>query len=49
VEIFRRGDEIVMRETPANSATIFDDLAELPDDFMSDGREDTAPQEREAL
>lgn len=49
VEIFRRGDEIVLRETPTNAAAIFDALAALPDDFMSDGREDTQPQDREAL
>ena len=49
VEIFRRGDEIVLREHPANAASIFDALASLPDDFMADGREDTPPQEREAL
>ncbi|MEI8571437.1 AbrB/MazE/SpoVT family DNA-binding domain-containing protein [Methylomonas sp. LW13] len=49
VEIFRRGDEIVLRETPANAAAIFDALAALPDDLMSDGREDAPPQDREAL
>lgn len=49
VEIFRRGNEIVLRETPVNGAAIFDMLADLPDDFMSDGREDAPPQEREAF
>jgi antitoxin VapB len=49
VEIFRRGDEIVLRERPVNAAAIFDALVSLPDDFMADGREDTPPQEREAL
>lgn len=49
VEIFRRGDEIVLREQPANAAAIFDVLAELPDDFMTDGRDDTAPQSRESF
>lgn len=43
VEIFRRGDEIVLRETPANGTAIFDTLASLSDDFMADGREDAAP------
>lgn len=47
VEIFRRGDEIVLREVPLNAAAIFDALAELPADFMADGREDSPPQERE--
>lgn len=49
VEIFRRGDEIVLREQPVNAAAIFDLLAELPDDFMADGRDDTPPQSRESF
>lgn len=49
VEIFRRGDEIILRESPINAAAIFDALAQLPDDFMTDGREDMPAQEREAL
>ena len=47
VEIFRRGDEVVLRSVPVNATTIFDALAQLPDDLMPDGRNDTAPQERE--
>lgn len=47
VEIFRQGDDIVLRERPANAAAIFDILATLPEDFMADGRNDTPPQERE--
>ncbi len=49
VEIFRRGDEIVLREQPVNAAAIFDFLAELPADFMADGRDDTQPQSRESF
>lgn len=49
VEIFRRGDEIVLREVPANGVAVFDLLAQLPDDFLAEGRDDTPPQEREAL
>ena len=49
VEIFRRGDEVVLRPVSSNAAAIFDALAALPDDFMADGRDDTSPQEREAL
>jgi antitoxin VapB len=49
VEIFRRGDEIVLREAPTNAAAIFDALAGLPEDFMAGGRDDTPPQEREAF
>ncbi len=47
VEIFRRGDEIVLREVPVNAAAIFDLLSALPDDFMAEGRQDLPPQERE--
>ena len=49
VEIFRRGDEIVLRERPLNATAIFDALAEFPADFMADGRDDTPPQEREVF
>ncbi len=49
VEILRRGEEIILRERPANAAGIFDILAALPDDFMADGRDDSPAQEREGL
>ncbi len=49
VEIFRRGDEIVLREAPVDASAIFDALAGLPEDFMAGGRDDTPPQEREAF
>lgn len=49
VEIFRRGNEIVLREKPANAVAIFDALVQLPADFMADGRDDTPPQPRESL
>lgn len=49
VEIFRRGDEIVLRERPANATAIFDALAELPEDFLAEGRQDAPPQEREGF
>lgn len=49
VEIFQRGDEVVLREnryTPADALSIF---ASFPADFMAEGREDSPPQERESL
>ena len=49
VEIFRQGDDIVLRQTPTNAAAVIDILATLPADFLAQGREDTPPQEREAL
>lgn len=47
VEIFRQGNDIVLRQIPASAATVFDLLASLPADFMADGRSDTPAQERE--
>jgi antitoxin VapB len=44
VEIFRRGDEIVLREAPVNAAAIFDALASLPADLVTDDHNDTLPQ-----
>ena len=49
VEIFRRGDEIVLREKAGSVARAFELLANLPDDFMADGRHDDPPQVREQL
>jgi antitoxin VapB len=49
VDIFRRGDEIVLRERVGDASEIFDLLASLPDDFLEEGRQDTVPQQREGL
>ena len=48
VEIFRRGDEIVLRERPRNLSRAFELLCALPEDFLED-RKDDPPQEREGL
>ena len=49
LEIFRRGDEIVLREPEKGLARAFELLADLPDDFFADGRQDIPPQHREGL
>ena len=49
VEIFRQGDDIVLRERPASAAGIFDALAALPADILEGGRNDAVPQERESF
>ncbi len=49
LEIFRRGDEIVLRETSQGLARAFELLTELPDDFFDEGHQDLPPQEREGL
>jgi antitoxin VapB len=49
VEIFRRGDELVIREQAATMARAFELLAGMPDDFFPDGRSDPPPQKRKGL
>ena len=49
VEIFRRGDEIVLKEKSKGMATAFHLLADMPDDFFPDGRKDDPPQKRKGL
>ena len=48
VEIFQRGDELVLRKLHRKLIDAFLLLTSMPDDFMSDGRNDSLPQEREA-
>jgi len=49
VEIFRRGDEIVLREKDGAMVRAFDLLASLPDDLVIAGREKDQPQRRKGL
>lgn len=49
VEIFRRGDEIVLREKKGSMVRAFDLLAGLPDDFEIPGRNQDKPQKRRGL
>ena len=49
LEIFRRGDEIVLREPTQGLARAFELLSNLPDDFLAEGRRDSRPQTREEL
>jgi len=49
VEIFRRGDEIILREKDGDMVRAFDLLAGLPDDFELAGREKDRPQKRKGL
>ncbi len=48
VEIFREGDKVILRPRRTNLAEAFEILAQMPEDFMQDGRSDDPPQEREA-
>jgi antitoxin VapB len=49
LEIYRRGDEIVLREPAKGLDRAFELLTELPDDFLAESRKDTPPQHREGL
>jgi antitoxin VapB len=49
VEIFRRGDELVLKPVPKDLGEAFKILTRMSPDFMQDGREDTPPQERETF
>lgn len=50
-EIFRRGDEIVLREKRRDLAEVFDRLTALPDDMIEaiEQVDDLPPEEREDL
>jgi antitoxin VapB len=48
VEIFRRGDEVVLREKTKGLSRAFELIASLPDDFLED-LEDPPPQKRRGL
>lgn len=49
VEIFRRGDEIILRKKRSDISEAFDLLSAMPSDFFADERRDALPEEREAL
>jgi antitoxin VapB len=49
VEIFRRGQEVVLREKDKTLARAFDLIAGLPDDFDIPGRSKDHPQKRKGL
>jgi antitoxin VapB len=49
VEIFRRGNEVVLRPRNKSLADALSILSRLSPDFMEDGRDLSPPQEREEL
>ncbi len=49
VEIFRRGQEVVLREKDRTLARAFELIAGLPDDFDIPGRSADYPQKRKGL
>lgn len=49
VEIFRRGNEIVLRENLKPMVRAFEILTELPEDVFPEGRRDSPPQSRKGF
>jgi antitoxin VapB len=49
VQIFRRGNEIVLREPEGNMARAFELLAQLPGDLELPHRDKDTPQKRKGL
>lgn len=49
VEIFRRGDEVVLKAPQPNAIEVFNLLRQLPAEYLSEGRDDEVPQDRESL
>ena len=49
VEIFKRGDEVILKPKPKSLKAAFELFTNLSDDFMADGRDDSLPQERETF
>jgi antitoxin VapB len=49
VEIFRQGDDIVLRATPISALAILDALAGFPEDMCPEPRIDPPPEFREGF
>jgi antitoxin VapB len=49
VEIYRRGDEVVLRERPRGMERAIELLMALPDEMFEGIREERPPQDREGL
>ncbi len=47
LEIFQRGDEVILRKKPDNLSDVLNIFEAFSDDFMQDGRDDPSPQERD--
>jgi antitoxin VapB len=49
VEIFRRGEEVILRVPKRSLKNAFRALASMPEDFMAEGRDNRPPEDREEL
>ena len=46
VEIFKRNNELIIREIPKNLKEAFKILTDMPKDLFAEGRQDDKPQDR---
>lgn len=49
VEVFKRGDKIILRKKKQNLKDAFILLTSLPEDFFDEARKDPPPETRESL
>ncbi len=49
VEIFRRGEEVVLREKLPRLSELLSKIPPMPTDFFADGRQDPPPDQVEPL
>ncbi|MEW6220945.1 MAG: type II toxin-antitoxin system VapB family antitoxin [Thermodesulfobacteriota bacterium] len=49
VKISRRGRQVILEPLETTWDSLFDSLKDFPDDFMVDGRQQPAGQERESF
>jgi antitoxin VapB len=49
VEIFRRGDEVLLREKPRGMERIVEIIRSLPEDMLEGIRDERLPQQRDGL
>ena len=49
VEVFKRGDEIILRKKKQNLKEAFTLLTSLPEDFFGEDRKDPPPETRESF
>ena len=49
VKIYKKGNQIIIEPLETTWDALFESLAEFPEDFMEEGRNQPAAQNREAL
>jgi antitoxin VapB len=49
VKIYKRGNQVILEPIDATWDSLFESLYEFPDDFLKDGRNQPAMQERDSF